>query len=224
MLETHALGDVVVIDLERRRQRGIQDLDVVREDLDLTADQPGVDRAFRARADPPGNADDVFVAQLLGGSKCLGAVRITYHLNQALAVAQVDEDDAAVVATPVHPAADSDGLAKSFAVDEAAIVGAFQCSLRKDGGAALRRRRLVEGRWVVSGRTLRTRRANAARRDPVLPGQFRWSSAGVEARATGATPGECSLGATTPIEMMYLSASSTVMSSSCTRVTGSITK
>ena len=154
MLETHALGDVVVVDLERRRQRRIQDLDVVREDLDLAADQTGVDRAFRPRADAPGNADDVFVAQLLGGSKCLGAVRITYHLNQALAVPQVDEDDAAVVATPVHPAADSDGLAKSFAVDEAAIIGAFQCSLRKDGGAAIRRRRLGGrlGGWFRAAR------------------------------------------------------------------------
>ena len=41
-----------------------------------------------------------------------GAVGIAHHLHQALAVAQVDEDDAAVVAAAMDPAHQRDGLAE----------------------------------------------------------------------------------------------------------------
>jgi hypothetical protein len=40
----------------------------------------------------------------------LGAIRVEHHLNQTLAVAQVDEDDPAVVAPALHPAAEDDLL------------------------------------------------------------------------------------------------------------------
>jgi hypothetical protein len=40
----------------------------------------------------------------------LGAVRVEDHLDQPLAVAQIDEDDPAVIAAPMHPAAQDDLL------------------------------------------------------------------------------------------------------------------
>jgi hypothetical protein len=45
------------------------------------------------------------VAHGFGDLEHLGAVGVAHHLHQAFAVAQVDEDDAAVVAATVHPAA-----------------------------------------------------------------------------------------------------------------------
>jgi hypothetical protein len=51
-------------------------------------------------------------------------VGIAYHLYQAFAVAQVDEDDAAVVSPAMSPAAERDGLFKLARIDEAAVMGA----------------------------------------------------------------------------------------------------
>ena len=48
---------------------------------------------------------------------------VAHHLHQALAVAQVDEDHAAVVAATVRPALDGDRLAKEFFVNQSAVVG-----------------------------------------------------------------------------------------------------
>ena len=63
------------------------------------------------RAHLAGHPQHVLVAHAVGGREGLGAVGIAHHLHQALAVAQVDEDHAAVVAAAVHPAAERDGLA-----------------------------------------------------------------------------------------------------------------
>ena len=49
----------------------------------------------------------------------------------SFAIAQIDENDAAVIATPVHPAADGDRLGQELAVDAPAVVGAFQVFLRR---------------------------------------------------------------------------------------------
>jgi len=52
-------------------------------------------------------------------------------LRQAFAVAQVDEDDAAVVAAGVNPARQSDGLADVFFAEDVAEVGAIHGNLRE---------------------------------------------------------------------------------------------
>ncbi len=76
--------------------------------------------------------DDEFVAQRFGHGEGRGAVGIADDLHQAFAVAQVDEDDAAVIAAAMDPAAHLDGLAQSLAVDAAAVVGAFHNVLLQD--------------------------------------------------------------------------------------------
>ena len=91
-------------------------------------------------------------------------VGIEHHLGEPFAVAQVDEDDPAVVAAPVRPAGERHDAVDELRVELAAIVRAHQLPL-----------------------------------------------AGGE-------------GGTTPIEMMYFSASSTVMSSSTTSLRGTMTK
>jgi hypothetical protein len=132
MREPHGLREALLVERERRRGGSVQDLDLVREHLDLAGAQRGVGRALGPRAHPAGDGNAVFVAQLLGGRERLGAVRIGHDLQQALAVAQVDEDDAAVVAATMDPAGHGDRLVQVAAVDEAAVVGAFHESLQPD--------------------------------------------------------------------------------------------
>ncbi len=89
-----------------------------------------VDGAVRARAHPARHGDDELVAQLLGDGERRRAVGVADDLHQAFAVAQIDEDHAAMVAAAMRPAHQRDGLAEVAAVDAAAVVGAFQGSLQ----------------------------------------------------------------------------------------------
>ena len=57
-----------------------------------------------------GSGDDVFVAEGLGEVEGSGLVRIDDELDDASVVAEVDEDEAAVVAAGVDPAHDGCGL------------------------------------------------------------------------------------------------------------------
>ncbi len=56
-------------------------------------------------------------------AKTSAAFRIEDDLHQAFAIAQVDEDHAAVVAPPVDPAGDADRLACQLLVDLSAVMG-----------------------------------------------------------------------------------------------------
>ena len=71
------------------------------------------------------------VAQFFGGRESNVAIGIADDLQQSLAVAQVDENNTAVVAATMDPAADGDDLAESGAVDAAAVVSAFHVLLRR---------------------------------------------------------------------------------------------
>src|SRR6478735_8088926 len=66
------------------------------------------------------------------------AVGIEHDLHDAFAVAQVDEDHAAVIATPMHPAGDGDRLPEVAFVDATAIVSAFQDNLQLDASTTTR--------------------------------------------------------------------------------------
>ena len=95
----------------------------------------GIDGARGPRTHAPGDRDAVLVAQRSPPiANVVGAVGIAHDLHDALAVAQIDEDDAAVVAPPVHPAHDGHVLAEIAPVDAAAIIGAFQIVLRQSIG------------------------------------------------------------------------------------------
>ena len=188
----------------------------MREHLDLAGHEVGVDRAFGTRAHAARDGDAELVAQRLGRGERRGAVGIADDLHEAFAVAQVDEDHAAVVAAAMHPARQRDGLAEVAAVDAAAVVSAFHDILRH--GVAVERCRSVRGQRGARRARSRRRRRVAARS---ISG---WSAAGSRVRGgrrcatrrAARCGGACARGATTPIEMMYFSASSTVMSSSRT--------
>ena len=103
----------------------------MREDLDLAAREVRIHGAFGARPHETRHADDEFVAQLFRHGEGRGAIGIADDLHQTFAIAQIDENDAAVIAAPMHPAADGDRLGQELAVDAPAVVGAFQVSLRR---------------------------------------------------------------------------------------------
>ena len=103
----------------------------MRQHLDLAGDQIGIDGSFATRPHQTGHRDDEFVAQLFGGGKSNGAIGVADDLQQSFAIAQVDENDAAVVAAAMNPAADGDDLAEPGTVDAATIISAFHVLLRR---------------------------------------------------------------------------------------------
>ncbi len=142
--QAHRLGEVLLVELERRRGGGVEHLDVVAEDLDLARGQVGVLGAGGTAAHLAAHLQHELVAHRLGGLEHLGAVGIAHHLHQALAVAQVDEDDATVVAAAMHPAADGDDLVEVGGGDFSAVVSSHFV-FRRFGGACARGFRIRQG-------------------------------------------------------------------------------
>ncbi len=116
----HRLG---FVELQRRRLGGVENFQRRGVDLDLARGEVLVHRALGARAHPAGHLDHVFAAQALGRGKGFGLVGIEHDLDQPAAIAQIHEDHPAVVAAPVHPAADGDFAVDCSGGDFAAVVG-----------------------------------------------------------------------------------------------------
>ncbi len=123
MSQASGFGQVFVVQLERRRDRRVQHFEFVRQHFDLAGFQVAVAGAVRAQAHHAGDTQAEFVAHCFRVLEYFGAVRIAHHLHQAFAVAQVDENDAAMIATTMHPAAQADGLAEKYLSGEAAVLG-----------------------------------------------------------------------------------------------------
>ncbi len=108
--EPDRLVDALLVELERKRGRARQDLELVRLHLDLAGRHGRVDRRRRAADDAPARPDHELVAQCLGRLRRRGRVLgVDHDLEQALLVAKVDEDEPAVVAAGRHPAGNGDG-------------------------------------------------------------------------------------------------------------------
>ena len=94
--------------------------------VNFAGDLPGSLRQAIFDANAAGG-DDELGADLAGAGVGLGLdVRTEDHLHQAAGVAQIDEDDAAVVALFLDPAAEDDLLADVFGAHLAAAVGTAQ--------------------------------------------------------------------------------------------------
>ena len=96
-----------IVDVAEHRQRQFgrrtEHLDVADIDLDLAGRHVGVFGAGRALAHVAVDLDDPFGPQLLGGREGRG-IGIDHALRDPVMVAQVDEEDAAMVADAVAPA------------------------------------------------------------------------------------------------------------------------
>ena len=122
ILQPCFLIDVIVVDHERWRQCCVQHFNFCRKHFDLAAFQVGVDGAGRSWAHNACDLQHEFAAGLVCRLKCVGGVGIDHHLHQTFAITQVDENHAAVVATPMRPAEQGDLLSEVLFVDEAAVV------------------------------------------------------------------------------------------------------
>ena len=131
MRQPHGLGQVRIIQLERWRHRCVQNLDLEREHFDLARHEIRIGRSFGTQAHAAAHCNAELVAQPFGDGKRRRAIRIADDLHETLAVAQIDEDHAAVIAAPMDPAAKRDRLVEIAPVDAAAIIRAFQVGLRR---------------------------------------------------------------------------------------------
>ena len=97
---------VAVVERERRRMGLVEHGDARRAHFDAAGGDAVVDHVGRARAHFAGDLhDELAAAGLRGVPRRLGILRIEHALRDAVAVAQVEENQAAVVAHAVHPAA-----------------------------------------------------------------------------------------------------------------------
>ena len=135
----HLVHLAVLVDRERRRQRLREVLGVGDRELDLAGGQVRVDVARLALDDLAGGGEDVLGPQPLGQRVRVGRrLGVEDELDDAGAVAQVDEDQPAVVAPAVDPAGHAHALADAGGVELAGP------------GVAVRALALVGSRAVAS--------------------------------------------------------------------------
>jgi hypothetical protein len=116
----------VLVQLKRQRLRAVQDLEFLCQQLDLAGFQIDVGRARGPQTYHTRDLEHVLVAHALRLREHLRPVRIEYHLQQPLAVAQVDENDAAVVTPPVGPTGHGDHRANRGFAHLSAIMSAHK--------------------------------------------------------------------------------------------------
>ena len=112
----------VFVELERQRLGAVEGHQLARQQLDLARGQVGIGGTRRALAHQAAHLDHELVAQLFGLGELGLVVRVEHHLQQAFAVAQVHEDDAAMVAAAMDPAGNRNLLTDQLFVDLAAVV------------------------------------------------------------------------------------------------------
>ncbi len=112
----------LVVELERQWRRLSQHLELGGVDLHRTRRDLEVLVAFRPDLDDSGHLHAVFGAQLV---RLLEHLCVTeHHLGHAGGIAQVDEDDPAVVAAPGNPTGEGDGLLGVLGSQRAGEMGA----------------------------------------------------------------------------------------------------
>ena len=121
IFEAHLFAHVFV-ELERQRLGAVQRHEFARQQLHLARGQVGVGGTRRAFAHQAAHLHHEFVAQLFGLIELGLVVRVEYHLQEAFAVAQVHENDAAMIAAAMDPAGNRNLLTDQLFVDLAAVV------------------------------------------------------------------------------------------------------
>jgi hypothetical protein len=107
ILEAQRLIHIVgrAADVKGRILGRVQDRHLVGVHFDVAGGQVRVAQTFGPRRDDTLHLNDIFAARLAGVGVGVGRlIRIDGDLGHAEAVAQIDEDQPAMVATPVHPA------------------------------------------------------------------------------------------------------------------------
>ena len=129
------------VDRERQIVRAIQDMQFVWDDLDIAGRQFRIFRARHSRRNRTGDLNHVFAAQTVRLFRHRSVLlRAKDNLGQTFAIAQIDEDDAAMIARDVHPAGERDLLADVDLAKRIAIVRAIHvfCHSERSRGIPLR--------------------------------------------------------------------------------------
>ena len=126
ILQPDVVMHLLVIQLKGRRFGLVQDLDRVPEHLHLAGWPVGVGRALGPKPEPAADPDHVFIAHRIGDLEGFRPVRVKHDLGDALAIAQIDEDHAAMIPAPMYPAAQPDFLIDMSAVEFPAIMTAHE--------------------------------------------------------------------------------------------------
>ncbi len=100
----------MLIELKGQRLGAIEDLELLAQHLDLPRLQVGIRRARRPRPHQSCDLEHELIAHALGHREHRRLVGIEYDLQQPLAIAQIDENDAAMVAAAMRPTGDRDDL------------------------------------------------------------------------------------------------------------------
>ena len=118
-LKIFAVGD-----LKRHRRRRAQNLERADRDFDFASRKLGVDRAFGAADDLALCRDVKLGAGLAGGFVRGRIVRwIQNQLHDSVAVAQINEDKAAMIAPGLDPSPKRDLAAHVVSANRAAVIG-----------------------------------------------------------------------------------------------------
>ena len=123
--QAQVLVDLVAAGVGQRERRGVGnvvDHEFARIDLHLARRQVLVHHVRRAQFDFPRNPDDRLILEVGGLGAALG---VEFDLRHTLPVAQVDKDDAAVVADGVDPAGKRDRGVEVGLGELGAVMGAF---------------------------------------------------------------------------------------------------
>ena len=174
----------MLIKTKRRRCRWIEHFKLRAEHLDFACGHVGILGAGLAAAHPSGHAQHVFAAHSIGRLKALLGIRVVNHLHDAGPVAHVQEDDAAVVAAPMHPAGQGHGLADVGAVERPTGVAAHGLRLVRSSGRCRGRCRLGRAA-AVAGRLLSRLAVVLGVLAGLAPGRARGGRCGVAAIPAG---------------------------------------
>ena len=119
--QAQRLVHVLLVELERQRSRAAHDLELVDLELDLTGRHVRVDRLGAARNQRPLGAEYELVPDLVRELGCVSRrLGVDHELRDPGPVTEVDEDQAAVVATTCRPAGQGERLADERLVGLAA--------------------------------------------------------------------------------------------------------
>src|SRR5690606_19048734 len=108
---------------ERRRYRCVQNFDLAAQDFDFARGQLGIAGAFGSQTHQTSDTYAELVTDTLCRSKGFNVIGINHDLRQTGTISQVDEDDAPVVATAMHPAKQGDRLVKMIFTNLAGVAG-----------------------------------------------------------------------------------------------------
>ena len=112
VVQPERLVDAVVVELERQHRRGVEHVEALDVHLDLAGRKPRVHRLGRPAADDTLRLDDELGAERVRAGVRLGLVLgVEHELHEARLVAEIDEDEPAVVAPARDPAGDRDAVA-----------------------------------------------------------------------------------------------------------------